>query len=148
MNPMAILWLVLLILFLVAEGATAAITTIWFAFGALVAMLAAVFGLQTWVQITLFAVVSVGLLLALRPLLKKYVTPKKTATNIDAIIGSQGIVLERVDNLAGTGKVKLGNMEWTARSENGEIIEEKTVVSVQKIEGVKVYVSAVCVPVK
>ena len=148
MNPIAILWLVLLILFLIAEGATAAITTIWFAFGALAAMLAAVFGAQIWVQITLFVVVSVGLLLALRPLLKKYIIPKKTATNIDAIIGTKGIVLERIDNLAGTGKVKLGYMEWTARSENGEIIEEKTVVSVKKIEGVKAYVTALNVPVK
>ena len=148
MNPMAILWLVLLILFLVAEGATAAITTIWFAFGALTALLAAVFGAQIWVQTTLFTVVSVALLLALRPLLKKYITPKKVATNIDAVIGSQGIVLETIDNLAGTGKVKLGGMEWTARSENGEIIEEKNVICVKKIEGVKVYVSPASVPVK
>ena len=111
MNPMAIMWMVLLILFLVAEGATAAITTIWFAAGALTAMLAAVFELQLWIQITLFVVVSVGCLLALRPLLKKYVSPKKTATNIDSVIGSQGIVLEKIDNIAGTGRVKLGGID-------------------------------------
>lgn len=140
MNPMAIMWLVLLILFLVAEGATAAITTIWFAAGALVAMLAAIFGLQPWVQITLFVVVSVGCLLALRPLLKKYISPKKAATNIDAVIGSKGIVLERIDNIAGTGRVKLGSLDWTARSESGEVIEAGTVVRVEKIEGVKVFV--------
>ena len=145
---MAIMWLVLLILFLLAEGATAAITTIWFAGGALVAMLAAIFELQLWVQIALFVAVSVGCLMALRPLLKKYISPRKTATNIDSVIGSQGIVLERIDNIVGTGRVKLGSLDWTARSESGEVIEAGTVVSVGKIEGVKVFVHPVNVLVK
>ena len=145
---MTIFWLVLMILFLVAEGATAAITTIWFAVGALAAMLAAFFGAELWLQITLFVVVSVGMLLALRPLLKKYITPKKLRTNVDSVIGSQGLVLEPIDNLAGTGRVKLGGMEWSARSENGEPIETGTIVKVEKIEGVKVFVSTVNVPVK
>ncbi len=141
MNPMAIMWLVLLILFLVAEGATAAITTIWFAVGALVAMLSAIFGLELWVQIMLFVVVSVGLLLALRPLLKKFISPKKTATNIDSVIGSQGVVQERIDNVSGTGKVKLSGMEWTARSTSGEVIAAGVQIKVDRIEGVKVFVT-------
>ena len=145
---MTIFWLVLMILFLVAEGATAAITTVWFAAGALAALLAAFFGAELWLQITLFVVVSVGMLLALRPLLKKYITPKKLRTNVDSVIGSQGLVLEPIDNLAGTGRVKLGGMEWSARSENGEPIETGTIVKVEKIEGVKVFVSTVNVPVK
>lgn len=148
MNPTEVMWLVLLILFLVAEGATAAVTTIWFAAGALAAMLAAIFGLHLWVQITLFVVVSVGLLIAFRPLLKKYITPKKTATNADALVGAKGIVLERIDNIAGTGRVKLGSLDWSARSENGECIEAGVVVNVEKIQGVKVFVSPVKVPVK
>ena len=147
MNPMATLWLVLLILFLVAEGATAAVTTIWFAVGALVAMVAAMLGAQLWLQIVVFMVVSVASLMALRPLLKKYITPKKVRTNIDAVIGQQGIVLQRIDNLAGTGRVKLGGMEWSARSANGEIIAADAVIQVEKIEGVKVLVSLVSVPV-
>ena len=145
---MTIFWLVLMILFLVAEGATAAITTVWFAAGALAALLAAFFGAELWLQITLFVVVSVGMLLALRPLLKKYIIPKKLRTNVDSVIGSQGLVLEPIDNLAGTGRVKLGGMEWSARSENGEPIETGTIVKVEKIEGVKVFVSTVSVPVK
>lgn len=147
MNPMAIMWLVTLILFLVAEGATAAVTTIWFAAGALVAMLAALLGAQVWLQVVLFVVVSVALLLSLRPLLKKYINPKKTRTNVDAIIGTEGMVLEKIDNLAGTGKVKLGGMEWSARSATGETIETGAVVKVEKIEGVKVFVKAVAVKV-
>ena len=141
MQNMEIMWLVLLILFLVAEGATAAVTTIWFAIGAIVAMFAAIFGAEIWLQAVLFAVVSVICLLSLRPVLKKYLEPKKVKTNIDAIIGKQGVVLEKIDNLNGAGKVKIDGMEWTARSATGETIEKDTVIIVEKIEGVKVLVA-------
>ena len=148
MQNMEIMWLVLLILFLVAEGATAAVTTIWFAIGAIVAMFAAIFGAEIWLQAVLFAVVSVICLLSLRPVLKKYLEPKKVKTNIDAIIGKQGVVLEKIDNLGGTGKVKIDGMEWTARSATGETIEKDTVIIVEKIEGVKVLVTAAAVTVE
>ena len=148
MQNMEIMWLVLLILFLVAEGATAAVTTIWFAIGAIVAMFAAIFGAEIWLQAVLFAVVSVICLLSLRPVLKKYLEPKKVKTNIDAIIGKQGVVLEKIDNLGGAGKVKIDGMEWTARSATGETIEKDTVIIVEKIEGVKVLVTAAAVTVE
>ena len=148
MNPMATVWLVLLILSLVAEGASAAVTSIWFAAGALVAMVAAMLNAQLWLQILLFMAVSIGLLLSLRPLLKKYITPKKVRTNIDSVIGSQGIVTETIDNIAATGRVKLGGMEWSARSASGEVIEPGAVIMVEKIEGVKVFVTPASVPVK
>ena len=147
MNPMSTAWLVLLILFLVAEASTAAVTTIWFAVGALAAMVAAFLGAQVWLQITIFGVVSVALLLALRPIIKKYINPKHTRTNIDAVIGTEGIVTEEIDNLAGTGRVKLGGMEWSARSTSGENIPRNTVIKVDRIEGVKVFVSLVRVSV-
>lgn len=143
METAEIMWLALLILFLVAEGATAAVTTIWFACGALIALIAALLGAQIWLQISIFAVVSILCLLALRPLLKKYVNPKKTPTNVDAVIGMEGVALDPIDNLAGTGKVKLGGMEWTARSLSGENIPAGTVVRVEKVEGVKVLVSLI-----
>ena len=140
MEEMEILWLVLLILFLVAEGATAAVTTIWFAIGAVAAMIAALLGAEIWLQVVLFAAVSVICLLALRPVLKKYLDPKKTKTNIDALIGKQALVQEDIDNLSGTGRVKLDGMQWSARSADGEKIEKDTIVVVEKIEGVKVFV--------
>ena len=141
MNPMSTVWLALMIVFLVAETATVTVTTIWFALGALAAMIAALLGAQVWLQSVIFGVVSVALLLALRPLVKKYINPKHTRTNIDAVIGSQGVVVEKIDNIAGTGRVKLGGMEWSARSTAGETIEPGAVVNVDRIEGVKVFVS-------
>ena len=141
MNPMATVWLVLLVVFLGAEAATVTVTTMWFAVGSLVAMIAALLGAEVWLQAALFGVVSVALLLALRPIIKKYITPRQSRTNIDAIIGTQGVVVDRIDNIAGTGRVKLGGMEWSARSTSGEAIEKDTVISVDRIEGVKVFVS-------
>ena len=140
MDTAEIMWVALLILFLVAEGATAAVTTIWFAVGSVVALIAALLGADVWVQIVLFAVVSVACLMALRPVLRKYLDPKKVKTNVDALIGTQGLVLEKIDNISGQGRVKLGGMEWSARSENGENIEKDAVVTVVRIEGVKVFV--------
>ena len=138
-----ILWLVAFVALLAVEAGTVSLVSIWFAAGALVAMVAALLEAQLWLQIVLFMVVSVGLLLALRPLLKKYITPKKIRTNVDSVIGTQGVVLEQIDNIAGTGRVKLGGMEWSARSSSGEPIEEHTRVRVDKIEGVKVFVTPV-----
>ena len=147
MDSLAILWLVLLILFLVGEASTAAVTTIWFAAGALAAMITALLGGQIWLQLVVFLVVSVILLLSLRPIVKKYLNPKKSRTNIDAVIGTEGYVLTEIDNLAATGRVKLGGMEWSARSTAGEKIPVGTLVKVDKIEGVKVFVTTVNVPV-
>ena len=147
MNPMSTVWLALMIVFLVGEGATAAVTTIWFAAGALAAMIASFLGAQVWLQSVIFGVVSVVLLLALRPFIKKYITPKQTKTNIDAIIGKEGLVTQRIDNIAGTGKVKLDGMEWSARSTSNEPVEEGTLIKVDRIEGVKVFVSVLEVKV-
>ena len=147
MQNMEIMWLVLLILFLVAEGATAAVTTIWFAIGAIVAMFAAIFGAEIWLQAVLFAVVSVICLLSLRPVLKKYITPKIVPTNVDSLIGTEGIVIEEIDNINAKGRVKLGGMEWSARSTSKEIISAGSKVQVDRISGVKAYVTPVNDPV-
>ena len=87
--------------------------------------------------------ISCMLLAALWPLSKKYLKPKLTATNIDSIIGSTGYVTAAVDNVHSHGQIKLGAMEWTARSSSGEPIPEGTLVKVDKIEGVKVFVTPV-----
>ena len=85
--------------------------------------------------------VSAALLAALRPVARKHFTPKLAKTNVDAIVGSQGYVTAHVDNLSAQGQVKLGAMVWTARSTSGEPIEAGTLVRVDKIEGVKAFVS-------
>ena len=149
MNLAALIWLGLLLAFLIAEAACAIhLISIWFAAGALVAMIASLLGAQVWLQVTLFVVVSVALLVLLWPFVKKFLNPAHEKTNVDSVIGSTGIVTAAIDNIAATGTVKLGAMEWSARSSSGETIDVGAVVKVDRIEGVKVFVSCAEVCVK
>ena len=139
----AIGWLVLMVAFLAAEAATVTLVSLWFAAGALVALVAALLGGPLWLQVTLFLAVSAVLL---GPLVKRYISPEITATNVDSVIGSTGLVTTAIDNTSAAGQVKIGGMDWTARSTSGEPIEVGTLVKVDKIEGVKAFVSPAQVP--
>ena len=141
MNMEAILWFGAALIFLLVEANTVAIVSAWFCVGALGAMVAALCGAQLWLEIVVFIVVSALSLAAFRPLVKKHFNAKVEKTNIDAVIGSVGTVLADIHNISATGRVKLGGMEWSARSTSGEPIATGTVVRVDRIEGVKVYVT-------
>jgi membrane protein implicated in regulation of membrane protease activity len=147
MNWFAIIWLVLFVAFLMAEASTVAVISLWFAIGALSAMIASLFGAELWLQAVLFFAVSIVLLCAMRPLTKKYFTPKIIRTNVDAVVGATGRVEETIQNDLSQGRVKLDGMEWSARSSTGEILEVGTLVKVDRIEGVKVFVTALEVKV-
>ena len=140
------IWLGLLLLFGVLEAATVALVSLWFMAGALAALLAALCGAGLPVQVGVFLVVSAVLLAALRPLVRKYVTPRITATNADSVIGKIAIVTESVDNIAAQGAVKVGGVVWTARSTTERPIPTGTQVRVDRIEGVKLYVPPAEVP--
>ena len=148
MKLAAFVWLGLVILFLIAEGATVSLVSLWFAAGAVVAMFAALLGAGAWLQTGLFLVVSGALLLMLRPIVRRYLVPIITPTNVDSLVGATGLVTESIDNVTASGQVKLGAMEWTARSTTGENIPQGTLIRVDRIEGVKVYVTPVNVPEK
>ena len=142
MNWAAIIWASLIVIFLIVEAACPIhLVSIWFAAGALVAAIAAWLGGPIWLQVTLFVLVSGALLACLWPLVRKYLNPKVTATNIDSVIGSTGLVTVAIDNVAAEGQVKLGAMVWTARSTTGSMIPTGTIVRVDRIEGVKGFVS-------
>ena len=144
MDLTAIIWLGLLVFFLVVEAACPLhLVSLWFAAGSLVALAAYLLGAPLWLQITLFLLVSCLLLVSLWPLSKKYLTPKLSATNVDSIIGSTGIITAAVDNVKAEGQAKLGTMEWTARSTTGDPISQGPLVKVDRIEGVKVFVTPV-----
>lgn len=148
MNWAAIIWLVLMIVFLAAETVTVSLVSLWFACGALGAMLISLLNWPVWLQILVFFVISGILLALLRPMVKKYIKPKIVRTNVDSVVGCTGMVTETIDNVAAKGQVKLGHMFWTARSTSGEIIAENTLIHVDRIEGVKVFVSPAEVPAK
>jgi membrane protein implicated in regulation of membrane protease activity len=145
MTATDILWLVAFIFFLAVEAGTVSLTSVWFAVGSLAAMIISLLNGQLWLQITVFLTVSVILLLCLRPLVRKYVTPRIVRTNVDSVLEQQGIVTSQVDNLNAQGEVTINGMTWTARSTDGQPIPEGTVVRVDRIEGVKAFVTPVAV---
>ena len=148
MNWWALFWLAMFMIFLLLEASTTAILSIWFAAGALVAMLVSLFVENGWILTVVFLAVSIALLLLCRSVVRKYFPKKIVATNVDSVIGTTGCVTASIDNLAATGQIKLGAMYWTARSTDNTIIPEGTVVRVDRVEGVKVFVSPVEIPVK
>ena len=141
-----LIWLGLVVLFLIIEAATVTMVSLWFAGGALAALAISALGGGLLLQMLAFILVSTALLALLRPLARKHFTPKLTKTNVDSVIGTEGYVTADIDNVAATGTVKLGAMEWTARSVTGEKISTGTLVKVEKIEGVKAFVLPVEVP--
>ena len=149
MNWAACIWAVLAVIFLIVEAACPIhLVSIWFVAGSLVALVASVLGWAPWLQVTLFVLVSGALLATLWPLVRKHLNPKVEKTNVDAVIGATGLVTVAIDNLTATGQVKLGSMEWSARSTTGKVIPVGTVVRVDRIEGVKTFVSPAEVPAK
>ena len=144
MESAAFFWLALLVIFLIAEAACPIhLVSVWFAVGSLAALLCDALGAPVWAQITAFVVVSGALLALLWPLARKFLNSRVTATNVDSVIGSVGLVTADIDNVESCGQVKLGGMEWTARSTSGDPIPAGTEIRVDKIEGVKVFVTPV-----
>ena len=137
---MVLFWLLITGVLIVAEASTVNLITIWFAGGALAALIAAALGAPLWLQIVLFLAVSAILLLSLRPFAKRIGKGKDYATNVDSNIGQLAVVVEPIDNLRGTGRVMIGPVDWTARSEDGSVIAEGEKVRVLRVEGVKVCV--------
>ncbi len=137
---MVLFWLVVMVVLIIFEAATVGLVSIWFAGGALAALVSASLGAKPWLQLVLFLAVSAVLLLALRPIAKKLTRGKDFATNVDANIGKLAIVVEPIDNLRGTGRVMIGSVDWTARSDDGSVIAKGEKVRVLRVEGVKVCV--------
>ena len=137
----SILWLVALIIFGVVEAATVGLASIWFAAGALAALILSAFLNSLLVQVVVFLAVSFVTLLLVRPLAQKYFNARRTATNADRVIGAEGMVLEDINNLKARGQVKVQGNIWTARTEDDRPIPKDTTVRVLRIEGVKLIVA-------
>ena len=139
-NWNALLWLLAAILLLVIEAATVQLVSIWLCLGAFAATLATIFGAGWELQFGVFIVVSGVALVGTRPFVKKALNVKKVHTNADSVIGMTGSVLQDIDNMEETGRVRVNGLDWSARSAGGEPIHVGAAVVVEAIEGVKVIV--------
>ena len=143
MNWEAIFWLLATVIFAATELMTVSLVSIWFAVGALGAILVALLGGGLIFQVTVFLALAIILLLGLRSVVRKHLSPRITKTNIDSVIGATGVVLTPVNNIAALGQVQVNGVEWSARSSDNSHIPSGTLVKVDRIEGVKVFVSPV-----
>ncbi|MDO4324568.1 MAG: NfeD family protein [bacterium] len=134
-------WLAAFVVLLVIELATMALTTIWFAGGALVSCLVSIAGAGVKVQLVVFVVVSFALLIFTRPFLMRHVNGHLKKTNVDSLIGKRARVSSVINNELGVGAAVVGGQEWTARAQRDEdIIEAETQVEIVGIHGVKLIV--------
>ena len=138
---MTVVWLVAMIVLRVIEGVVPGLISIWFALGALAALVSALLHAPLWLQIVWFLVVSIAALALTRPLAKKYINAKTQPTNADMLIGKECVVRESIDNVLGAGAVSVDGKVWTARTENDDIkVPEGSRAVVVRIEGVKLIV--------
>ena len=140
MNPIYV-WLLITIVCIVIEGITMGLTVIWFAFGGFAALIVSLLGGQLWVQILFFLIVTILMLLLTRPWAVKFLKPGLNKTNVEAIPGKTGKVISSILPIEGKGQVKVDGQIWSAKVEDGStIVKEGSVVTVVRVEGVKVVV--------
>ena len=139
---MLIFWIVLLVVLVIVEAVTAQLVTIWFAAGAAAALIAERCHAPEWLQWIIFIAVSVIALIATRPLVRKVTKNKRQPTNADRCIGQTAVVLEEINNIEGKGQVQVNGIPWTARSLDGTVFKRDELVTVERIDGVKLIVKA------
>ena len=137
---MTIIWIAAIIIFGIAEAATAGLVSIWFVAGAVAALVATELGAALWLQFATFLVVSILALTTTRPLARKMLDKTIVPTNADRVLHHEAKVTETVDNENATGAVYIDGKTWTARSDSGEIIEKGKMAKIVRMEGVKLYV--------
>ena len=133
-------WLVAIIAFTILEGLTYQIISIWFAVGAVGALIAVLFHASLPIQLAVFVVISVLCIVFTRPLFKKIIAGRIEKTNVDVIIGKTALVTADIDNIAGKGSVKINGLEWSARTADNSKMSIGEKVIVEKVDGVKLIV--------
>ncbi|MEE1246613.1 MAG: NfeD family protein [Acutalibacteraceae bacterium] len=133
-------WIGLIVVTAAVEAATVQLVTVWFAVGGVAGLIAYAAGLEIWLQILIFAIVSAIALAVTRPLVKKFTNGRRMPTNADRFIGEKAVVTEKIENDLSKGAVKIGGLEWTARSVDSETAEVGEQVTVEAIEGAKLIV--------
>lgn len=136
------IWIAIAIAMFVIEASTVGLVAIWFGVGSLASAIASIFGMSFKAQIVIFIVVSIVLLLLTRPFVKKIVKPKNSPTNADTLVGKVGVVIVKIDNISGVGRINIQGLDWAAKSNTEEPIPVGEKVIVNRIEGVTLIVTA------
>jgi membrane protein implicated in regulation of membrane protease activity len=128
---------------LIGEIFTAGFFLIFLSIGSAAAGILALLGVGRPAQIIVFIIVS-GILFVFGRRFADRVTEKQPpGIGADRFIGQKGVVLESIDNSSNRGSVRIGQDEWRAISESGEIIQKGTMVEVTKIDGTRAVVKPI-----
>lgn len=140
-NVMIWIWLGIFVLSVVIEALEPGLVSIWFAGGALIAIILSIIpGVPFWVEIIVFLVVAFVLVFTIRPLAKKFFIKKETKSNVEEKIGEKCLVSKSISELT-FGEVKLNGVIWTAIAKNKqETIDENTLVTIVGVDGNKLVV--------
>ena len=133
-------WLIASGTFFIGEILTVGFLLFWFGIACLLAMVVSFFTSNIIIQMVVFLVSSVILILSTKPFVKKFINKKTILTNANSLIGKKAIVIKEIDNLQGTGQIKIGGEIWSAQNESDTTISENQEVEIIKIEGVKLIV--------
>ena len=147
MTPSIWFWIAAIVIFIVAEAVTVALVSVWFIGGAVCALLAAICGVSGLAQAAIFVIVSALLLILVYPLAKKKLKPKPERLNADRLAGQTAIVTEPIDAQLDTGAGKDSGVLWTAKCPSCARIETGAHVKILRVEGAKLLVEPVEVPV-
>lgn len=137
---MLYVWIAVLVAAVVVEAITNDFVAIWFFPASLVSMILALFDVAPWVQLVLFLVIGLALVVATRPLCRKFLSAKGEKTNVDALVGKTCLVTEEICNIKEQGEVKVGGLCWSARAADDRVIPVGEQVTVKEIQGVKLIV--------
>ncbi len=138
---MTVVWLVIAVILAAVELSTFGLVSVWFAIGAVFALIVSAFGAGFWTQLIVFIIVSAVVMVTVRPLATKYVNNHTKKTNIDAVIGRKLIVKSDIDNIHGTGKVDMDGSTWLAvSSDDNVVIHAGEEVHVVQVNGAKLVV--------
>lgn len=137
---LGVIWFAAVIVFLVIEGVTYQLVSVYLALGAVGGLAMYMTGFDFTAQMLVFLAVSVILLILVRPISVKAMKKNKLRTNADSLIGQQVYITKEVDNIKGSGECRVNGADWSVRSSDGAVIPEGVTAVVEKIEGVKLIV--------
>ncbi len=138
-----VLWLALMLGLAAVETLTLDLFFLMLSVGALAGVAAALAGAAFFIQVVVFCVVSLMMVLLVRPVAIKHLKrgPADQLSNIDRLVGERALTLEPVTGLSGT--VKIGGDTWTARTNDGSYLPAGERVTVSRIDGATAVVAAI-----
>ena len=136
-----IFWVVAFLIFAIAEAVTVRLTAIWFAVGSLAAFMSVLMEIPFWMQLLLFLLVSLLFLLITRPFQKRFLAGSCQTASVSDMIGCTGTVTEQINNDEIKGRVRIGELDWLARSHDGCLLDAGEQVVVRSVEGISVVVA-------